>query len=514
MRKFFINTIIILIVFLVCAYFIMTNSLFIKSVALPAISNSTDVKITVTAIEISPLRGVFFFDNLSITQNNKFSANIAHFDTRLNIFDLFFNKLTINNLNLENTYIKIIQSAYLEQQKDKKQKHQAKNNTKTGTSNSRPCKFHLKDIKIADFNISYSLQRKNARESSISEIKNLNIDIPYFETNGKGLLNFSSGLAAISEKSTFSGTIQGNINAIIGKNGIPEDFDLSAGLKLGENTSPIACKFNSKQSGKKIPFAVSLNINNLPLQPFFQAFVKGSYQETNGYIKDLKINANAPDLLDENILQSLNGNLILSTKDIYIPSDLLQNPLIQVMLIPLDVISKFDNAASFKLFSNNSSSIKSTTSEIISGEKLLEFKTGNIRISMKNGDANISNFEFDGTSRSAVQKITITGTIDKNQQINLNTITKISGISIPLRLKGTLTNPQHEPIELIFGIINQGVDTIGAVIDAASQNSEINKTTKSILDTIDSITTESKKSPDVIENSVENLFDGIKKLTD
>ena len=158
------------------------------------------------------------------------------------------------------------------------------------------------------------------------------------------------------------------------------------------------------------------------------------------------------------------------------------------MLIPIEIISNFDNVASFKLFSNNSSSIKSTTSKILSGEKLLEFKTGNVRISMKNGDTNISNFEFTGTPRSAVQKIAITGTINKNQKINLNTTTKISEISIPLRLTGTLTNPQHESIELISGIINKNIDSISKIIDAASKDSKINQTTKSIINAIENIT--------------------------
>jgi len=133
---------------------------------------------------------------------------------------------------------------------------------------------------------------------------------------------------------------------------------------------------------------------------------------------------------------------------------------------------------------------------------------------MKNGDANISNFEFDGTPRSAVQKITITGTIGKNQQINLSTITKISGISIPLRLKGTLTNPQHESIELIYGIINQNIDSISKIIDDTRKDGSINQTTKSIMNTIDNITKGNSKSSDSIESSVGNLLKGIKKITD
>jgi hypothetical protein len=302
-------------------------------------------------------------------------------------------------------------------------------------------------------------------------------------------LNFSSNIATTSGENTVSGSIQGNVNAIIGTNGLPESFDLKAVLKLEQNTTPIICKFESKQNGEKIPFTAFLNIKNLPLQPFFQAFIKGAYQKTNGYINSLNINANAPDLYEKNLIQTLNGDLTSFAKDIYIPFDLLKNPLAQLMLIPLEVISKFDSSSSFKLFSKSSSNVQSATSEILSGKKLLEFKTGDVRISMKNGDADISNFEFNGTSKSAVQRITITGTINKNQQINLNTITKISGFSIPLRLKGTLANPQHESIELIRGIINQNIDTVGKIIDAATQqNSKINQTTKSIINVIENIT--------------------------
>lgn len=466
MKKLFLKTLFLLIVLLICLYFIVTNSFVIKSVILPIISISTDTKVTVTAIEISPIRGLYSFDNMVMTQRNKFKANIAHFDTWLNSFDLLRHKLTIHNL------------------------------------------------KITNLNATYSLQHKDSQKSSTSEIKNLNANIPYLETNGKGVLNFSSGLATTSGKNTVSGSIQGNINATIDKSGTPKDFDLNAILKLGQNTTPIICKFNSTQNYGKKPFVFFLNINNLPLQPFFQAFVEGTYQETNGYVKNLNINANGPDSQDENILQTLSGNLTLSTKDIYIPSDLFKNPLTQVMLIPLEVISKFDNSASFKLFSNNSNNIKSATSEILAGNKLLEFKTGNVKITMKNGDANISNFEFDGTTRSAVQKITITGTINKNQQINLNTVTKISGLIIPLRLTGTLTNPKPEAIELIRGIINQNINSIGTIIDAATKDTKINKTTKSIINTIDNITKENNKSSNSTETSVGNLLEAIKKITD
>lgn len=439
MKNFF-RTLFILIIVLACIYFIITSPFFIKSIIFPIVSISTGVKVTVSEIEISPVKGLVSFDDMDIIQNNKLSAKIAHFDTHLNFFDLVCGKLKINNL------------------------------------------------KIINSSITYCLHDKDVQESSISEIKNLNIDIPYVETNGKGILNFSSNLATTSGKNTVSGSIQGSVNAIIGKNGIPENFDLNTVLKLGQDTTPIICKFDSSQKGKEIPFTVSLNVGKLPLQPFFQAFVRGTYQETSGFINNLNINATAPNLHDENIFQTLSGNLTLFASDIYIPSDLLKSPLTQIMLIPLEVISNFDNPASFKLFSNNSSNIKSAVLEILSGEKLLNFKTGNVKISMKNGDANILTFEFDGTPKNAVQKITIAGTISKNQQINLNTITKISGLSIPLRLTGTLTNPQHDSIDIIRGIIDQNIDTIGKIIDAVGNDSEIKQVTKGIMNVIDSLT--------------------------
>lgn len=516
MKKIFLKAIFTLIVMLICTYFLITSSFFIKSILLPVISNFAGVKISVSAIEISPIRGQFSFDNMALQKDN-LSTDIGHFDTQLNIFDLFLNKLTVNNLNLENSYLRITQAAYsdhIEQQRNEKDKQETNEDIKS-IVDSKPYNFFLRNIKIVNLNIVYSLTRKNSQTSSISEIKNLNINIPCFETDGKGTLDFSSDLTTSSGERTLSGSIQGNIDAIIRGNGIPENFDLKTTFKLGQNTTPITCRFNSKQKGKAIPFAASLNINDLPLQPFFQTFVKGTYKETNGYISSLNINTNAPDLYNKNILQTLNGNLIFSAKNIYIPSDLLRNPLAQIMLIPLEVISKFDNAASFKLFSSNSDNIKLTTSKIISGEKLLEFKTGEIKLSMKNGDTNISNFEFIGTPRSAIQKIIMTGTINKNQQINLNTITKISEISIPLRLKGTLTNPQHEQIELIRELINQNTGTINKIIDATTKDNNIKQTTKNIINTINNITKEdNNKTSGNKENPVENLLKGIKNLTD
>ena len=278
MKKFFLKKIFILVILLICTHFLITSSFFIKSVILPAISHSFGAKINVTSIEISPIRGQFSFDNLSIIQKDNFNANIAHFDTKLNIPDLLHSKLTVHYLNLENSYIKITQTAYSEQQKHVQENIQTGKDRKD--TNTKICKLALKDIKIKNFNISYFLSRKSSQESSVSEIRDLSIDIPYFETNGKGTLSFYSEINTFSGGSSLSWTAQGKLDIVVNKDGIPQGFDLKAILKLEQDRTPISCKFDSTQRGKETPFTASLNINNLSLQPFSQTFIKGTYQKT------------------------------------------------------------------------------------------------------------------------------------------------------------------------------------------------------------------------------------------
>lgn len=488
--KLLLKVFIAIIVLIVILYFIITAPFFIRKVILPIVGHQMKGSVTVESIEVSPFKSRIAFTNLSLEAEG-ITAKIKTFETDFKLFSLFSNNVDVSKFVLEDSYITIVskqEDSGVAPQPGKGKQPQSAPQEKFNRG-----KLNIKDVRIANFNLKYSALRSDASLNTVSEIKNFYLEMPYIETPGKAKADFSSDIVTSTSTDTLSGNIKGKMFAELNDQGFPKELVFNSMLNLGKDSSPINVKFTSSEESGKTPFSVSANLSKLPLQPFFQTFLTGEYKKTNGYIDGFDLQGNGPDLNSVSTLDAVNGTLNLSVSNVYVPVSLDNNPIVGMIMLPLDVISKLDNNISSKVFSGKSANILSSSKEAVTGKNIIEFSKGDINAVMKDGNVDIKKFIFTGTSKSAVQGMQITGIINKDQSININTQTNIGGVTIPLHITGTIKNPKPDTADLVNSMLKNTANTVGTILESVKSGSG-KDTTKSIMDAVDSFTGSSSGS--------------------
>ncbi|MEI6054874.1 MAG: hypothetical protein WCR55_02345 [Lentisphaerota bacterium] len=505
--KLLLKVFIVIIVLIVVLYFIITAPFFIRKVILPIVGHQIKGTVTVDSIEVSPLKSRIAFTNLSL-QTETINAKVKTFEADFKLFALFSNNVIISKLALEDSYISIVsnqeESTAPKTEKDKQATTASKEEINLNNLN-------IKDVRIANFNIKYSALRSDASLNTVSEIKNFNLEVPYFETSGKAMADFSSDIVTSTSSDTLSGNLKGKMFAELNEKTFPKELVLNSLLNLGKDSSPINVKFDSSEESGRTPFSMSANLSKLPLQPFFQTFLTGAYKKTDGYIDSFDLVANGSDLATVSSLDGVNGTMNLAVSNVYVPANLDHNPIIGLILLPLDVISNLDKNISSEAFSKQSANVLSSSKGAVSGTNIIEFKSGVVNALMTDGNIDIKKFIFSGTPKSAVKSMDITGIINKDQSIDINTSTNIGGLTIPIHITGTISDPKPDTINLVNSMLKNTANTIGNIIDAASKNGSGNNTTKSIMNAVDSFTGNSSADGGDSVGSLINSFKNIGK---
>lgn len=507
--KLLFKVLVVIIFLIIVLYFIITAPFFIRKVILPIAGHQIKGTITVDSIEVSPLKSRIAFTNLSL-KTEDITAKVKTFETDFKLFSLFSNNVSVRKFVLEDSYIAIVskQEESLSVEKDKnKQIHPA------SQEKINLYKLNIKDVRIANFNIKYSAIRSDASLNTVSEIKNFYLEVPYFETSGKAMADFSSDIVTSTSSDTLSGNLKGKMFAELNDKTFPKSLVFNALLNLGKDSSPIDLKFNSSEESGRTPFSMSANLSKLPLQPFFQTFLTGTYKQTNGYIDSFELHGNGPDLASVSDLDGVNGNVNLAVSNVYVPANLDHNPIVGLILLPLDVISKLDKDISSQAFSKQSANVLSSSKGALSGTNIIEFSNGIVNAVMNDGNLSIKKFIFTGTSRSAVKKMEITGIINKDQTIDINTQTNIGGLTVPIHITGTINDPKPDTINLLNSMLKNTANTISNIIDAASKDGSGNNTTKAIMNAVDSLTgSSSGDSSSDGGDSIGNLINNFKNM--
>ncbi|HBM15736.1 MAG TPA: hypothetical protein DD381_05240 [Lentisphaeria bacterium] len=501
----FIKTVIVILILIVIAYFIVTSSFFIKKVLLPIVEYQTKGTVALDSVNLSPLKGEIEFGNLNLDTEN-FKAKIKRFECRFNLFDCFTHKINVSKLVLEDSYISIVSKVSSVGGLPVK-KHEPE--TKTVLA-SNPINLNIRNVSIINFNLKYSVTRDNASEDTVSELKNFNLAIPYFEMPGKARAEFTSNVITSAGDETLTGFIQGKLNATFNDKSIPKELVFDSSLKLGDNVSPLSIKFNSENELGKTPFEMSAELSNLPLQPFFQTFLKGDYKKTNGYINNFQFKANGADMTSINNLEGMDGIFSLSLSNVYIPMELENNQYIGLIFLPLNVIGNLDKSISTRAFNNSLTNVLDISNSVLHGSNILECKSGEVRANISNGNININKFLFLGTQSSAVKMMDITGAINKDQSIDIQTKTNLSGIVIPIHITGTLKNPKPDTVSLVNSMVQNTAQTVGNIIGTATNNNNVKNTTNSIINAVDTFTGSQQSNDN--DNTVGNLLNSVKQI--
>ncbi|MCP4178020.1 MAG: hypothetical protein GY756_09655 [bacterium] len=453
--------IIVLLILIVAIYFTVTSSYFLKSYILPYVGNSMGADITVSQIEVSPLKSSIVIKDLINEKNNKLNIKVKKFDCLFNIFDLINNKITINRLDLDNTYISVKNSiktknvtvSDLPEVRSKTQK-------KSGGKTKLPI-LNINNINIKNFNITYKVTKTGTNNINITKINNLNIKIPYLKTSGKGLIQFFGNVLSSRNNNNLSGKIQGKLTAILNDKTFPNQLNLNSQLTLGNNVTLLEIIFQSHKVNNLIPFDIRGYVKKLPMEPLLQNFVQGTYRNSNGEINDITFDAKGPDIQSPDLFKTLSGNLNMKVSNLYIPAELLNNPIGRFILLPINIIadsgsyaksSAQEGTKAFDILSNSAKSAKKI--------KTLEFKSGTADIVMNDGNINIKEFNFIGSSYSAVNDLNINGFISRNNDLNLKTKTQITGIYLPIQIEGTLNNPNPNYKRLIPALLDSNINNL------------------------------------------------------
>lgn len=503
--KLLLQVLIVIIVLIIVLYFIITAPFFIRKVILPIVGHQIKGTVTVDSIEVSPLKSRIAFTNLSL-QAEGITAKVKTFETDFKLFDLFSDKVNVSRLVLEDSFISIVsnqESIDVASKSGKDKQVQSASQEKINLYT-----LNIKDIRIANFNVKYSAVRSDASLNTVSEIKNFYLEIPYFETSGKAMADFSSDIVTSTSSDTLSGNLKGKLFAELNDKTFPKELVFNSLLNLGKVSSPINVRFDSSEEYGKTPFTMSANLSKLPLQPFFQTFLTGAYKKTDGYIDSFDLLASGSDLATVSSLDGVNGTMNLAVSNVYVPANLDHNPIVGLILLPLDVISNLDKNISSEAFSGQFANVLNSSKGAIRGTSIIEFKNGVVSAVMTDGNIDFKKFIFTGTSRSAVKSMDITGIINKDQSIDINTQTNIGGLTIPIHITGTINDPKPDTINLVKSMLKNTANTIGNIIDAASKDGSVNNTAQSIMNAVDSLSSSSSNS----EDSVGSLINSFKNI--
>jgi hypothetical protein len=451
----------VLLILIIASYFTITSSFFLKSYIIPYLSKSMGADISVSQIYISPLKSSITINGLKIKDKNQLDIKVEKFECLFNIFDLMNDKITISRLELENSYISINTKIRTQEIPVSNLPKSDSEGQKKSTGKIELPILNISNINVTNFNFIYKVTKTDPNTINITKINNLNISIPYFKTSGKGLIQFLGDISSSHNSNKLAGKIQGKLTTELNDKTFPNMLNLNSQLNLGSNITLLEIIFKSHKINNTIPFNMRGYLKNLPLEPFLQNFVQGAYKNSNGKINDITFTANAPDIQSSNLLKNISGNLNINASNVYIPVELLNNPIGKLILLPINIIadsgkhiksSDKEEAQALNLLSSSASSAKKI--------KSLEFDSGIVDISVNNGNIDIKEFHFIGSSYSAVDRLNITGSINKKDGLNLNTKTEITGIYLPIQIQGTINNPSPNYKMLIPALLNSNINNI------------------------------------------------------
>ena len=478
--KFFYIAVIIFVVLLVTGYFFITSSFLLKSIVLPLVGTSFGTKISAKELSISLINPEIKIADLSIEKTGEYSVKIKKFNAEFSLFDLIKNKITINSLLLSETYIAITNKITQEDIDKNKDISYQENSSLYGDSNNKlqlPV-FNISNVKINNFNLKYHAIRPTAKDSSTSIIQNLNFEAPYFKSGGKGLIKFNGVIVTLNDNGSkkLTGNITGQMNAALNTESFPKTLELKSKLTLGDVVSPIELNFESKKDdNNKLSFVLKGNLENLPIDPFLS--IAKSYQESGGKINSASIVLRGPAIQSSNLFKTLSGRLKAEVVKLYIPTELMNNSIGKLILLPVNIIAHSNEYLSSEE-GDKVSGILNNSLNVIKGVKTMNFKKGNINISMNKGDIFISEFLFLGDKGSVVNKLSIQGSISRNERLNLRTETMITAVAIPINIAGTVKKPDPDikrflPALLGRNIINLAVFAKDGVHDIGEGFSRI-----------------------------------------
>jgi hypothetical protein len=461
--KFSLYGITVLIVLCIFLFLIITTQPVLKGIVIPIVESSMDAKVSTESVYLSLLNGKLKLKKFNLVANdNSYSIKVGNLDGKISLMDLFDNMIAVPYLKLDDSYITVTQQID-EQSKTKTTPMPEKGKAQNGGS---PLLFDIKDVNVKNLNFTYDMIRSKKEDSSTVKLKNFDLVLSKLKTGSdakfiyKGTLNILS--PDLKQKSV-EGSFEGNTETELNKDSYPVYIASSTLLDMGRKPTPINIKLDTRNKDikGKNPFTLYFNIKDLFLLPIFKAFVQGSYSNSRGTVKDITLNMAGGDIENIDLSNNIQGDLTVQISDLEVPSKIFDYEIAKLIFLPIYIIANLnDYITENDILPSQITSILDISNGILEGAKKFNFRTGDIDLSIDKGDIDINKFVLIGGKGSAVRKMSFDGDVDLNYGMNVRTETNITGIVIPLTIRGTVDNPKPLVKKMLPGLIGKTAENI------------------------------------------------------
>ena len=193
---------------------------------------------------------------------------------------------------------------------------------------------------------------------------------------------------------------------------------------------------------KNHPYLFKLKFKNFSASPIFKTLDIEGYKQASCMFENVSIDLHGKGIPFSNEMNDkMNGNVKIDIKDISLPDQARKYKLLRIVFIPLEVFSLITNLIPGGLVSKNLIHSLNSTVQIFSLSRNINFKTGKIYLGAVGDKILLNKVLFKGSSIDLINKMSFKGYINLNQKMDLQTNSNISGILVPLEIKGTISNP-------------------------------------------------------------------------
>ena len=451
---------------IICLFLIITTQPFLKSIVLPIISSSIDAEISSKYVYISLLKGEVELNDFDLVSNDKsYSVKAEKFAGKIKLLDLLENKITISYLELDKAQINVIENI-AENIGNESNIVDENNEKEEDKKDSEPLLFDIKDVKINNVNFIYEMIRSKKVDSSILELKNINLLLPKLKTNDKGVVKYSFDIEVIApnlKEKNAKGNLKGNTEFELNQNSYPIFIESSSVLDMGKSPTPLDFKLKKGKidSEGRIPFTFYGNIKDLSMLPIFKAFLEGSYSDSRGNVNNITLDISGTDIENIDWTKNLKGDLSIQVEDLEIPSKLLTFKITKLIFLPLYIIANLNKYLTANdVLPSQVTDVLNVSNQVLDGAKEFNFRKGNVDLSINEGCIDVNQFELKGGHGCPIRSMSSTGSVDFYYGLNLRTETNITGIIIPLTIRGSIDDPKPLVNKMLPGLLGKTAENL------------------------------------------------------
>ncbi len=129
-----------------------------------------------------------------------------------------------------------------------------------------------------------------------------------------------------------------------------------------------------------------------------------------------------------------------------------------VILLPVEIFANIQNIFPNQKFSTDLSNASSNSKTLLTNLQNIEFSTGELNLSCKNGYVHIDKCLFKGSK--IITALSTTGTIWLDQKIDLDTNVTCQKIEVPVKIGGTIQKPKFDETAILQAFVQQNAASL------------------------------------------------------